>query len=66
MPATTRTRTPMAPLAKLMAGVLLLVPLAARAHDGMHPHPHGVEYIWTALVATLAVGAGWAIARWQR
>jgi len=68
MPAKTRAASPapLWPRARPLAVLFLLVPFAARAHDGPHLHPHGTEYLWQALAAALLVGAGWAIGRWRR
>lgn len=45
---------------------LLLLPSLAAAHDGLHPHPHGIEGSWVVVAAALAgAGAGWALARVQ-
>ena len=66
MPATTRTRPSLAPWAWLLAGMFLLVPFAARAHDGAHLHPHGAEYLWPGLFAAVVTGAGRVILRARR
>ncbi len=65
MPAKTRAvrSAPLWPWALLLAGVFLLVPFMARAHEGPHLHPHGVETLWIALTAAVIVGAGWAVLR---
>ena len=68
MPATTRTRTRPypAPWVWLLAGVFLLLPFAARAHDGAHLHPHGAEYLWLGLFAAGVTGAGRVTLRARR
>ena len=38
----------------------LILPVAALAHPGAHPHPHGVEYGW--IIAALVGFAGGAVA----
>ncbi|MGQ0566028.1 MAG: hypothetical protein ACT4OK_13280 [Gemmobacter sp.] len=68
MPATPRTlaRPPLWPWVLPFAGLFLLIPLAARAHDGAHLHPHGADLLWLAGAAALLTGAGGAIARARR
>jgi hypothetical protein len=37
---------------------------SAFAHDGLHMHPHGAEtFLGLAFIATVVIGAVWAIAR---
>ena len=64
MPAT--PRTPLWPWALPLAGLFRLVPFAAKADDGPHLPPHGIETLWLALTAALPVGAGCAVARKHR
>ncbi len=44
--------------------VTLLTPAAALAHDGLHFHPHGVEYGWMAAAALGFVAV--AVLAWVR
>ncbi len=46
-------------MSRLSLLVLPLLATPALAHEGMHHHPHGVEYAWVAaaLVGSLVGGA---------
>lgn len=51
-------------MARLLAPVLTFTALPALAHDGFHPHPHGIELGW--IVAALVGAAGGAAFVWLR
>ena len=38
-------------MVRMMAPVLTTLALPAFAHDGLHPHPHGIQYGWIIAVA---------------
>ncbi len=40
----------------------LILPLAALADEGLHHHPHGIEYGWIAAALVGFVGGGLAVA----
>jgi hypothetical protein len=47
---------------RIACPVLVLSALPALAHEGMHHHPHGIEYGW--IIAALAgLVGGFALAR---
>jgi hypothetical protein len=47
---------------RIAFSVLSLSALPALAHEGIHPHPHGIEYGW--IIAALAgLVGGLALAR---
>lgn len=43
----------------------LLIGSPALAHDGLHHHPHGIEWGWI-IAALVGVAAGLALARWRK
>jgi hypothetical protein len=49
-------------MVRMMAPVLTTLALPAFAHDGFHPHPHGIQYGWIIAVIVAAAG-GYALAR---
>jgi hypothetical protein len=49
---------------RMLAPVLTTLALPALAHDGFHPHPHGIQYGWIITVVAAAAG-GFALA-WLR
>ncbi|MEF3049319.1 hypothetical protein [Pseudotabrizicola sp. L79] len=51
---------------RMSVPALLMLATPVAAHDGLHHHPHGIEYGWVAF-AVLAAAAGWVAARfWGR
>ncbi len=48
----------------LTAPAVTLLALPASAHDGFHPHPHGIQYGWIIAIV-LAAACGFAVA-WLR
>jgi len=51
-------------MARILAPVLTFAALPAVAHDGFHPHPHGIELGW--VVAALVGVAGGLTLAWLR
>lgn len=47
-------------MARILFPALLLLALPARAHDGFHPHPHGIELGWI-VAALVGLAGGWAL-----
>ena len=43
----------------------LLIGSPALAHDGLHHHPHGIEWGWI-IAALVGVAAGLVLARWRK
>jgi hypothetical protein len=43
----------------------LLVGTPVLAHDGLHHHPHGIEWGWV-IAALVGLAAGLALARWRK
>ncbi len=41
---------------RMMTPALLLIATPALAHDGLHHHPHGIEYGWIIAAACGVVG----------
>ena len=51
-------------MARILCPALMLLPLPAFAHDGFHPHPHGIELGWV-VAAAVGLAGGYAIS-WLR
>lgn len=51
-------------MSRMLFPVLVLMATPALAHDGFHPHPHGIEYGWI-VAALVGLAAGYAIS-WLR
>lgn len=51
-------------MARILVPALTFTALPALAHDGFHPHPHGIEYGWI-VAALVGIAGGLAIA-WLR
>lgn len=51
-------------MARILASILTFAALPAMAHDGFHPHPHGIEYGW--VIAALVGLAGGLTIAWLR
>lgn len=51
-------------MSRILFPVLMLMAVPAMAHDGVHPHPHGIEYGW--IVAALVGLAGGYALSWVR
>lgn len=49
---------------RILTPVLLFVALPAFAHEGLHHHPHGIEWGWV-IAAACGVGGGFALARFR-
>jgi hypothetical protein len=49
---------------RILAPTLAVTALPAFAHDGFHPHPHGIELGWV-IAALVGVAAGYALS-WYR
>ena len=43
----------------------LLIGTPALAHEGLHHHPHGIEWGWV-IAALVGLAAGLALARWRK
>ena len=41
---------------RLVFPALLILSTSALAHDGLHHHPHGIEYGWIIAAACCVVG----------
>lgn len=68
MPARTQTarRLPAWTWGLPLAGLALMIPFAAFAHEGANPHPHGIANVWVGVAAVLGAGAGWGYAVWRQ
>ena len=51
-------------MVRLLAPALTLFALPALAHDGFHPHPHGIEHGWV-VAAFVGLAAGFGLS-WVR
>ena len=51
-------------MVRMLAPVLTTFALPALAHDGLHPHPHGIQYGW--IIAVLVAGVGGFAIAWFR
>lgn len=51
-------------MVRMLFPALILLAAPALAHDGFHPHPHGIEYGWI-VAAALGVAGGFALS-WLR
>lgn len=51
-------------MVRLLAPALSFIALPAFAHDGFHPHPHGIEHGWL-LAAFIGLAGGLALS-WVR
>lgn len=51
-------------MARILAPTFAFAALPALAHDGFHPHPHGIELGWV-VAALLGVAGGYALS-WYR
>lgn len=49
-------------MSRILSASLLLLSAPAYAHDGLHHHPHGIEYGWIVAAACGIVG-GLVLAR---
>jgi hypothetical protein len=49
-------------MARILAPALTFLALPAMAHDGFHPHPHGIELGW-GVAALVGLAAGFAMWR---
>ena len=43
----------------------LLIGTPAMAHEGLHHHPHGIEWGWV-IAALVGLVGGLALARWRK
>lgn len=49
-------------MTRILFPALVLMAQPALAHEGLHHHPHGIEYGW--IIAALAgFGGSWVLAR---
>ena len=51
-------------MTRILAPIMTFAALPAMAHDGFHPHPHGIEIGWVA--ALLVAVAGLLTFAWLR
>ena len=49
-------------MTRMLAPVFTVLAVPALAHDGLHLHPHGIEYGWV-IAALVGVAAGFALSR---
>ena len=51
-------------MARMLFPVLVLMAVPAMAHDGFHPHPHGIELGWI-VAALVGLAGGIALSRFR-